>query len=137
MHMLFECRRVLVRGGYLVLTTPNVASYTAVARVLESSANPQLYSKYANPKGEFADTEIPHVREYTPQELTEALNCAGFELNTLFTEQAPGYHAHTWVADFLKHHKLPTELRGEQMYAVARKVDGRTLQRYPGFLYDM
>jgi len=137
MHMLLECRRVLTPSGYLVLTTPNVASYTAVARALESRENPQLYSKYANPTGAFAATEIPHVREYTPTELTEALNCAGFEVDTLFTEVAPGYEAHTWVADFLKRHKFPTELRGEQIYAVVRKVEGRTLQRYPGFLYDM
>ncbi len=137
MHMLFECRRVLTGGGFLVLTTPNVASYTAVARVMESSANPQLYSKYANPKGEFAATEIPHVREYTPQELTEALNCAGFEVEILFTEIAPGYHANTWVHDFLVEHNFSAALRGEQMYCVARKVEGGTLTRYPTFLYDM
>ena len=137
MHMLFECRRVLADGGSLVLTTPNVASYTGVARVLESSGNPQLYSKYANPKGEFADTEIPHVREYTPQELTGALNSAGFEVDTLFTEIAPGYHAHVWVKDFLKEHNYSTDLRGEQIYCVAHKVEGRTPNRYPGFLYDM
>ncbi|HYL75977.1 MAG TPA: methyltransferase domain-containing protein [Bryobacteraceae bacterium] len=137
MHMLFECRRVLVPTGYLVLTTPNVASYTAVARVLESSGNPQLFSKYANPKGEFADTEIPHVREYTPAELREALNCAGFEVETLFTEVAPGYRSNTWVGDFLKRNNFPADLRGEQMYVVARKSQSRTLQRYPGFLYEM
>lgn len=137
MHMLFESRRVLVDGGYIVLTTPNVASYTAVARILESSGNPQLYSKYANPKGEFADTEVPHVREYTPQELVEALNCAGFEVVTLFTEVAPGYKAHVWVDEYLKQHKYSSDLRGEQTYCVARKVEGRELIRYPGFLYDM
>jgi SAM-dependent methyltransferase len=137
MHMLFECRRVLADGGSLVLTTPNVASYTAVARALESSGNPQLYSKYPNPTGEFADTEIPHVREYTPQELTEALNCAGFEVEVLFTEIAPGYRSHFWVADFLKRNNYSSDLRGEQMYCVARKIAGRALSRYPGFLYDM
>lgn len=137
MHMLFECRRVLTEGGSLVLTTPNVASYTGVARVLESSGNPQLYSKFPNPKGEFADTEIPHVREYTPQELTETLNSAGFEVDYLVTEIAPGYHAHVWVEDFLKRHNYSTDLRGEQMYCVAHKVDSRPLNRYPGFLYDL
>ncbi len=137
MHMLFECRRVLSDGGSLVLTTPNVASYTAVARVLESSGNPQLYSKFANPKGEFAETEIPHVREYTPQELVQALNSAGFEVDTLFTEIAPGYHAHIWVKDFLAQHNYSGDLRGEQMYCVAHKTADRELDRYPGFLYDM
>jgi SAM-dependent methyltransferase len=137
MHMLLECRRVLAPGGSLVITTPNVASYTAVARVLEQSGNPQLYSKYANPLGEFAETEIGHVREYTPQELEEALNCAGFEVQWLFTEIAPGYHAHTWVRDYLKKHGFPHHLRGEQVYCVARKIAGAALTRYPGFLYDM
>src|SRR5579871_1409108 len=69
MHMLIEMQRVLEEGGTLVLTTPNVTSFTAVARVLEQSGNPQLYSKFPYPMGEFAETEIPHVREYTPQEL--------------------------------------------------------------------
>jgi SAM-dependent methyltransferase len=135
-HMLFECNRVLAAGGSIVLTTPNVASYTAVARILESSGNPQLYSKYANPKGEFADTEIPHVREYTPQELTEVLNCAGFDVDVLFTEQAPGYHARNWVDEFLKKHGFSNDLRGEQMYAVAHKT-GAPVTRYPPFLYEM
>jgi SAM-dependent methyltransferase len=136
MHMLYECNRVLAAEGALVLTTPNVASYTAVARVLESSGNPQLYSKYANPRGEFADTEIPHVREYTPDELVEVLECGGFRVDTMFTEAAPGYHARNWVADFLRKQGFPGDLRGEQMYAVARKV-GAPVTRYPGFLYEM
>src|SRR5215813_10638845 len=68
MHMLIEMNRVMEDGGTLILTTPNVASFTAVARVLEQSGHPQLYSKYADPRGEYADTEIPHVREYTRKE---------------------------------------------------------------------
>lgn len=137
MHMLVECRRILVDGGALVLTTPNVASYTAVARVLESSANPQLYSKYPNPTGEYAELEVGHMREYTPGELREALEAAGFSIDCLFTEIAPGYQSHTWVESFLKKNGYPTELRGEQMYAIARKRAGAPVTRYPGFLYDM
>src|SRR5207245_3282094 len=34
MHMLVEVHRVLEDGGAMVLTTPNVASYTAVVRAL-------------------------------------------------------------------------------------------------------
>lgn len=51
MHLLFECHRVLRSEGTLIVTTPNVASATAVARSLEMSGNPQLYSKYADPRG--------------------------------------------------------------------------------------
>ena len=137
MHMLLECRRVLVDGGSLVITTPNVASYTAVARVLEQSGNPQLYSKYPNPLGEYADTEIPHVREYTPQELEQALKASGFAIDYLFTEIPPEYRSYIWVKDFLEKNQYATGLRGEQIYCVAHKVSAADLTRYPGFLYDL
>lgn len=137
MHMLLEARRVLADGGALVLTTPNVASFTAVLRALRADDNPQLYSRYPNPLGEYADSEIPHVREYTPKELVDALRCAGFEADVLFTEVAPGYHVHLFVREILEQHNYPTHLRGEQMYCVARKIPGASITRYPGFLYDM
>ena len=136
MHMLLETNRVLADGGAMILTTPNVASYTGVARVLEQSANPQLYSKYPDPRGEFSETEIPHVREYTPQELGEAVACAGFEVESLFTEIIPGYNCDLWVKDFLTRNKYSTALRGEQIYCVARKRRGAKITRYPHFLYE-
>jgi ubiquinone/menaquinone biosynthesis C-methylase UbiE len=136
MHMLFEIHRVLADRGAIVLTTPNVASYTAVARTLEQSGNPQLYSMYPYPFGEFRDTEIPHVREYTPDELKQALVAAGFEIETIFTEKVEGYNSHLWVHDLLERLHYPTDLRGEQMYCVARKITGAPQTRYPGFLYE-
>ncbi len=136
MHMLLEMRRVLAEGGTLILTTPNVASYTAVARVLEQSANPQLYSKYADPRGEFAETEIPHVREYTPGELRQVIEAAGYEVENLFTEIIPGYGTDSWVKDFLERNGFSSAFRGEQMYCVARKRGHLPVTRYPGFLYE-
>jgi SAM-dependent methyltransferase len=136
MHMLLEMRRVLEEGGALVLTTPNVASYTAVARILENSANPQLFSKYADPRGEFADTEIPHVREYTVPELMEAIASAGFEIESLFTEVIPGYGTEKWVKEFLLRNGFSAEFRGEQTYCVARKRSALPVTRYPKFLYE-
>jgi SAM-dependent methyltransferase len=136
MHMLLEMRRVMEEGGTLILTTPNVASYTAVARVLENSANPQLFSKYADPRGEFADTEIPHVREYTVAELMEAVECAGYEVEILFTEVIPGYGTEKWVKEFLLRNGFRAEFRGEQTYCVARKRSALPVVRYPKFLYE-
>jgi len=137
MHMLVEINRILEDNGNLVLTTPNVASYTAVARVLEQSGNPQLYSKYADPRGAYADTEIPHVREYTPRELTEAIESAGFDIILLTTEVAPGYDNEERVQKLLERLSYPTNLRGEQMFCVARKRAGKPMVRYPKFLYDV
>jgi SAM-dependent methyltransferase len=136
MHMLVEIHRVLEEGGALVLTTPNVASYLAVARALEQSANPQLFSKYPDPRGEFADSEPPHVREYTPLELREVVESAGFEVENLFTEVIPGYGTDAWVKMFLERNGYSSAMRGEQLYCLARKRAGRRIVRYPRFLYE-
>jgi SAM-dependent methyltransferase len=136
MHMLIEMNRVLEDHGTLILTTPNVASFTAVARVLEQSANPQLFSKYAYPHGEFADSEIGHVREYTPLELKEAVESAGYEVENLFSEIIPGYGTDTWVRDFLERNGFSSAFRGEQLYVIAKKRAGRKIVRYPHFLYE-
>lgn len=136
MHMLLEMNRVLEDNGTLILTTPNVVSFTAVARVLEQSGNPQLFSKYADPRGEFAETEIGHVREYTPRELREAVESAGYEVENLFSEVIPGYGTESWVRDFLERNGFSSAFRGEQLYVIARKRAGRKIVRYPRFLYE-
>lgn len=136
MFMLLEINRVLVDGGTLVLTTPNVASFTAVARLLEGTGNPQLYSMYPNPYGADKDTEIPHVREYTPQELGEAVQAAGFEIEYLFTEKIAGYNSDLFVRSVLERNGYSTALRGEQTYCIARKRSGAAIKRYPPFLYE-
>src|SRR5258708_35527953 len=96
MVMLLEIARGLEEGGTLVLTTPNVASFLAVARVLEQSGNPQLFSKYADPRGEFAKTEFGHMREYPPPELREAVESAGFAVEGLVTETIAVHGLVTW-----------------------------------------
>ena len=135
MHMLTEIHRVLADDGTLVLTTPNAASYTAVSSVLRQDGNPQLYSQYPDPKSEFRDTEVPHVREYTPGELRCCVDAAGFDVETLVTEPL-GTVDPRWVEDLLLEHGFPTDDRGELMFCVARKRAGKRVTRYPEFLYD-
>lgn len=136
MHMLFECRRVLAPGGTLILTTPNVASYTAVARILEMSGNPQLYSMYPDPHGPDAREEVGHMREYTPAELEEAVRGAGFAVEYLFTKVPPGYNSVSWVPRLLERNGATTILRGEQMFLRATKLADAPVVRYPKFLYE-
>jgi SAM-dependent methyltransferase len=136
MFMLFECMRVLIDGGTLVLTTPNIASFTSVGDILGGRRHPQLYSQYPNPFGEYRDTEIPHVREYTPYEVREVVEAAGFEIEYLFTEKAPGYNSNLFFREILERNGYPTELRGEQTFCVARKRAEKSTTRYPSFLYD-
>jgi hypothetical protein len=132
--MLLEINRVLEDGGTLVLTTPNVASFGALARILKEGMNPQLHAKFADPRGEYAATEFPHVREYTPKELREAVESAGFEVENMFTEEILGHG--DWGREFLRRNGFSTAFRGEQMYCIARKRGEKAVVRYPWFLYE-
>jgi SAM-dependent methyltransferase len=131
MFMLLECARVLCDGGALIVTTPNVASHTSVARALTAIQNPQIYSLYP-----WAETESPHVREYTPGELRDAIEAAGLHVECLFTEKIHGYDSDVWVLELLKQLDLPVALRGEQLYCLARKRDDARTERRPEFLYE-
>jgi SAM-dependent methyltransferase len=135
MRMLLEIRRVLVPGGTLVLTTPNVTSFTSVSRILTQSGNPQVYSQYPNPQGEGRQSESPHVREYAPQELREALESAGFEIISLVTERAGSFEPEE-IAALLRANGFSSDLRGEQIYCTALARPDRQVTRYPSFLYD-
>jgi hypothetical protein len=130
MHMLLEARRVLTANGTLVLTTPNVASYVSVARAI-SGVNPQIWSRYP-----VKDTEIPHVREYTPSEIHDLMGAAGFTVERLFTEPIGSQNAEAWLGPLFDHLGYPKNLRGEQIYLVARKCLDANVTRRPEFLYE-
>lgn len=134
-HLLRECHRVLEEGGRVLVTTPNVASLTAVARVLRGYDNPQLYYKYTRPRPG-APPQIPHVREYTAFELQYALQAAGFEIETAFTEPIAEWAEHLPMWNFLEEHGYNTSLRGEQTYCIAVKRAALPVTRYPEFLYS-
>ena len=135
MHFLIECRRILEDGGRLIVTTPNAASLTSVARVLHGYDNPQISSTYHRPRPG-APAEAPHVREYTAFELRSALEAAGFEIERLLTEPIPEFEMNRPMWNFLEEHGYNTSLRGEQIYCVALKRPDFPITRYPRFLYS-
>lgn len=133
MHMLLECWRVLSDGGRLVITTSNAACLTSVWAALDGRHNPQVFSRYPA-KG---NPDVPHVREYTPHEIGEAVRSAGFQIEALFAERMEGTDHATWVLDILKANGFETARRGEQIYCVGRKqMPAATLDRFPEFLYS-
>lgn len=135
MHMLLEARRVLVEGGRLVITTPNVGSVTSVAKTLGGRDNPQIYYLYKRPaSGE--ELDIGHMREYTAYELGEAVKAAGFEVETLFTTFIPEFSTHKPLLEFLRRNGYDTRLRGEQTFCSAVKRTQLPTDRFPFFLYD-
>ncbi len=135
MHLILECRRVLQNGGRLVLTTPNTASFTSIARVLGGGSNPQVFAKYEAPRpGKEAGT--PHVREYTATEAALLLTAGGFEIETLFTESIEDGAENRPLRKMLQDYGYNTEFRGEQTYCIAVKQAQRPVTRYPEFLYS-
>lgn len=134
MHLLLEARRVLEEDGRILITTPNIAGLTSVARVLHGHDNPQLHSKYKIPTG--GAREVQHVREYTLAELRDLVVCAGFEIEQLFTEPIAEYSFYQPLLLFLEENGYNPADRGEQSYCVARKRSSLPITRYPEFLYE-
>ena len=108
--MLSEAYRMLKPGGILFLTTPNAASITAICHALRL-APPMLYR--------------PHVREYAPSELDEIVRAAGFEIihretyDVWLNSISPGQHQ--YISDFIYRAGYPMELRGEDIFLLARR----------------
>jgi len=134
MFMMSEINRILKPGGYLLLTTPNIASLRSIAAVMQGF-HPQLFSTYLRPKE--GETDARHHREYTCQEIKRLLENSGFEVVRLDTgpfhaEHRPEYG---WVEHLLERYILSKELRGDGIYVLGRKT-GPVRERYPAWLYS-
>jgi glycosyltransferase involved in cell wall biosynthesis/SAM-dependent methyltransferase len=134
MHLMAEVNRILKPGGHLVLTTPNIASLRGISGILQGY-HPGFFSTYLRPSKE-GEADARHNREYTPREIHQLLENAGFTVTRLETgpfrdEPRPEYG---WVVHLLERYGLPTDLRGDGIYAVGRKT-AAPRERYPGWLY--
>jgi SAM-dependent methyltransferase len=127
MHMLWECNRVLEPGGFLLLTTPNIASCRAIEGLLVG-CTPYLFPQY-----NLTDVVDQHNREYAPYEVGVALAAAGFKMVELETEDV-WLRSNPAILDLLKQVQISTDLRGDNIFALARK-DGPPLERHPKELY--
>ncbi len=127
MHMLWESNRVLQENGYLLLTTPNITSCRAIEGLLVGCA-PYLLAQY-----NLKETIDQHNREYAPYEIGLALAAAGFTVDELETEDV-WLRSNPAIIDLLKQVQFPTELRGDNIFALARKTSA-PIERYPKELY--
>ncbi len=79
MFMLAEANRVLKPGGRLLLTTPNITSLSCLYNLIWSR-HPALGKQAFGP-----DIMDRHHREYTPSDITGAVEAAGFTVHRLDT----------------------------------------------------
>jgi len=131
MHMLIELNRVLKWGGLLIVTTPNIASAFSLGKALAGNS-PYVYGEY-NPKS----PGDRHSREYTPNDIKIALNAAGFKVVKLFTKDLWAQTDEAFL-QWLEHSggaTVPRELRGDNIFAVGRKLSTQ-FDRFPDGLYD-
>ena len=73
---LVAANRALRDGGRMVISTPNITSWTAISRLLDGDA-PYQTPHFAGP--------MSHVKEYTPWELGELLEQSGFRVDAIHT----------------------------------------------------
>ncbi len=133
MHLASEVNRILRPGGHFILSTPNICSLRSIAAVI-AGGHPGLFPEYITPLPG-VDTNR-HSREYTPSEIRQLMDDAGFTVERMETSpqglnEPSGYE---WVADILKRRGAPTGLRDDTIHAVARKT-GAVKHRYPTWLY--
>jgi glycosyltransferase involved in cell wall biosynthesis/SAM-dependent methyltransferase len=136
MHMMNEINRILKTGGHLVLTTPNIGSLRSVSAIL-LGYHPAFFPAYIRPRAGDDEVEARHNREYVPMEIQHLLTNSGFDVVLLETgefldEPHPEFG---WVTHLLKRYKLSHDLRGDGIYAVARK-SGAVKDRWPAWLYS-
>jgi glycosyltransferase involved in cell wall biosynthesis/SAM-dependent methyltransferase len=136
MHMMSEINRILKPGGHLVLTTPNIGSLRSVSAIL-LGYHPSFFPAYIRPRKDDEETEARHNREYVPMEIQHLLTDSGFDMVRLETGEfldAP-HPEFGWVTHLLKRYNLSHDLRGDGIYAVARKA-GPVKNRWPAWLYS-
>lgn len=128
MHLLAEVNRVLKPGGLLVLTTPNVTSFSGLSALLHGYM-PYLYASYCR-----SGSLDRHHIEYSPHEVMALLRSAGFEVRTLTTHDS-------WsspdprVVELVEANGYPTWLRGDNIVALGIKA-GPVTDRYPAIIYE-
>ena len=119
MFALAELNRVIRTGGFLFLTTPNIASWVSLKNLINHHS-PYIYGLF-----EKKPSPDRHNREYTAREVEQLARATGFEVERL--EALNVYDSHDEVGSILG---IDPTLRGDTTFLFARKVN-TVVDRYP------
>jgi SAM-dependent methyltransferase len=119
-HMLYEIHRVLKRGGYLLLTTPNILRWGNVLSLLKGRNINDCY----HGNGIYGR----HNREYSMSEVAQLLEANGFLIESVETRSVYG-------SGLLNGLPLLGNRR-DNIFALARSVNGPRAA-FPGNLYSL
>lgn len=132
MHMMVEINRVLKWDGQVIITTPNIASGYSIQAMLQGRS-PYVFGHY-NRENLYYGLGDRHNREYTPEEVKIVLESSGFEVLELFTRDSWN-KPEPEILQLLERTFVPLEMRGDNIFAVGRKVSSH-IERYPEQLYQ-
>ncbi|MFN7927308.1 MAG: methyltransferase domain-containing protein [Blastocatellia bacterium] len=132
MQMIAEINRVTKWDGLLIITTPNISSGISIQAALQGKS-PYIFGHY-NRENVYYGLGDRHNREYAPPDVKVALEAGGFEVIELFTRDSWNQPSPE-IMQMLAKTFIPQNLRGDNIFAVGRKVSSH-IERYPEQLYQ-
>lgn len=118
---LCEAARVLQPNGHILLSTPNVTSHRGVWKSLNLKP-PYSFGIFVPTGGVYGR----HNREYTPHEVEQLAQAAGFETRVLKTVDVYDDNMDPAIAELLCARGDDLTLRGETIFYVGQKVSEPT-----------
>lgn len=112
MFSLIELNRVIKDGGFLVVTTPNVASWGAIYRALNQQHPSQWPCYTTNRPG----AHCIYAREYLVSEVIALVEAAGFVVEKIYTHNWHPGAEYEPIGNFSRQH------RGETIFCLGRKI---------------
>lgn len=127
-NFLREIHKLMSDDGYLILTTPNICSLSAIDRIVKS-INPISYPFFKKDR-----TSDRHNIEYTVNDLNSLLHQSGFEVVKIYTVDSWSFPS-LELLNFCRHANISLEDRGDNIIAICRRGSNPQIE-FPHGIYD-